>query len=330
MAVAVSIIIPAYNVEKYIEECIRSVISQTFSNMEIIVVDDGSTDNTAEIVEQIDDYRIILLRQSNKGVSEARNRAISIAKGNFILCLDSDDMLHQETVAQCYELHTKYILDAVTFDGYSFIDTTRNREKRNTPYFDRAKKLKKGLYKKNAFFQNTIEKKAILVGVPFYMFRKEFISKFPFQKDMIHEDVYFHYEILPELESIYYLPEKFYQRRIRKGSIVHSTPSLLALKSYEKIFLRLIDNYCLSTGRKKILWRKVLKKNVLQIAKITKRYLFSQQKSKREVWKRVNNLLRQGNLAIVIQNYLYFYLAFSYFVITDARSALLNQFSEDL
>lgn len=317
MAVAVSIIIPAYNVEKYIGECIRSVISQTFSNMEIIIVDDGSIDNTAEIVQQFDDERIVFVKQPNRGVSEARNKAIAMANGEFLLCLDSDDMIHRDTVATCYELHSKYDLEAVTFDGYSFVDKAGIREIQNTTYFDRSRKLAKGKYDGGSFFQNTVNRKAILVGVPFYMFRKDFIRQFPFEKDMVHEDVYFHYEMLQKLKAIYYLPKKYYQRRIRRDSIVHSAPSFTVLKSYERIYNRLIGNYKSAVGYKKKMWRKVLKKNVLQLAKVTKRYVFSKQKEKKEVWAKTNKLLRKGDILVVFQSYLYFCLAFIYFTIVD-------------
>ena len=91
-AFLVSIIIPTYNGSHFIKETIQSVICQTYPNIEIIVIDDGSTDNTPEIVKSINDPRIIYIRQENAGVSMARNHGISISKGDYIAFLDHDDL----------------------------------------------------------------------------------------------------------------------------------------------------------------------------------------------------------------------------------------------
>lgn len=96
----VSVIIPAYNAERFIGETISSVLNQTYSNLEILVVDDGSTDKTAEIVCQYihDDRRIKLIQQANAGVAAARNHGIHISKGKFIAPLDADDIWNPENI----------------------------------------------------------------------------------------------------------------------------------------------------------------------------------------------------------------------------------------
>ena len=89
----VSVIMPAYNVEKYIGEAIQSVLNQTYKNFELIIFDDGSTDKTWEIIQSFNDSRIIAIRhQQNKGVAEARNTALKIAKGKWVALIDSDDV----------------------------------------------------------------------------------------------------------------------------------------------------------------------------------------------------------------------------------------------
>ncbi|MBW6482147.1 MAG: glycosyltransferase [Vicingaceae bacterium] len=92
----VSIIIPCYNAEKYIAETIQSVINQTYSNWEIVVVNDGSTDNSATILNQFSekDNRIQLINKSNSGVSDTRNKGLEVANGEFITFLDADDVWH--------------------------------------------------------------------------------------------------------------------------------------------------------------------------------------------------------------------------------------------
>lgn len=97
----VTIIIPAYNVENYIEECLNSVCHQTFDNLQIIVVDDGSTDRTYERIKDISsrDKRILVLQKDNAGVSSARNMALSYAEGEYISFLDADDCMEKDAVS---------------------------------------------------------------------------------------------------------------------------------------------------------------------------------------------------------------------------------------
>ena len=93
----ISIIIPAYNVEKYIDKCITSVINQTYDNIEAIIVNDGSTDNTALIIEKYSevDNRIIVVNKENSGVSDSRNIGIENITGDYAFFLDSDDWIEE-------------------------------------------------------------------------------------------------------------------------------------------------------------------------------------------------------------------------------------------
>ena len=90
----VTIIIPCYNASRYIKETINSVLAQAYQNFEIIVVNDGATDNSSNIIKTIKDDRIHLVEQENQGVSSSRNNGIALAKGEFIVFLDADDILH--------------------------------------------------------------------------------------------------------------------------------------------------------------------------------------------------------------------------------------------
>jgi len=100
----ISIIIPVYNVEQYLDQCIESCINQTLKEIEIILVDDGSTDRSSEICAQYEEreLRIKLINQSNQGLSSARNSGIAIAKAEYLLFLDSDDWINQETCEVAY------------------------------------------------------------------------------------------------------------------------------------------------------------------------------------------------------------------------------------
>ncbi len=97
--VDLSVIIPAYNVEKYIEDCIKSVKNQaTKYNIEIIIINDGSTDGTDDIIKRIDDERILYITQKNKGLSAARNTGLNHATGKYVLFVDSDDILEDNSI----------------------------------------------------------------------------------------------------------------------------------------------------------------------------------------------------------------------------------------
>ena len=109
--VKISIIIPVYNVEKYLHECLDSIINQTFTDIEIICVDDGSTDKSSEILEEYEqkDKRFTVISQPNKGVSAARNRGMQQAKGKYIMFVDSDDWLAHNACEQAYKLSLIHI-----------------------------------------------------------------------------------------------------------------------------------------------------------------------------------------------------------------------------
>jgi len=108
----VSIVIPCYNAENYIEKCIKSIISQTYTNIEIILINDGSTDNTLKhlIYFELLDSRVILVNQLNKGVSESRNIGIDIAKGVYILFIDNDDWIDIDYIEQMVKKINNYDL----------------------------------------------------------------------------------------------------------------------------------------------------------------------------------------------------------------------------
>ena len=118
----ISIIIPVYNSEKYLKECLDSVINQTYNNLEIIVVNDGSTDNSLQIIQSYKDNRIKLINKENGGVSSARNVGLKQATGEYIMFVDSDDCLTNNSVVE--ELISNNNCDVVR---YGYITNKSNR-----------------------------------------------------------------------------------------------------------------------------------------------------------------------------------------------------------
>jgi glycosyltransferase involved in cell wall biosynthesis len=122
----VSVVVPMFNVEEYIEQCISSVLSQTFRNFELICVDDGCTDNTLSVLSQFSDERIKVIHQRNRGLSAARNSGIAAAKGIYVALLDSDDFWSREKLA----LHLSHLNQnssvGVSYSPSVFVDEQGN------------------------------------------------------------------------------------------------------------------------------------------------------------------------------------------------------------
>ncbi len=124
----VSIIVPIYNVEEYIERGVKSLMNQTYKNIEIILVDDGSKDNSSKIIDKLSktDQRIIVKHKSNGGVSSARNEGLSIAKGEFIMFIDGDDYVEPDYIEYFYNIINKGNYD-MAFNTKCFNLTTKMR-----------------------------------------------------------------------------------------------------------------------------------------------------------------------------------------------------------
>lgn len=121
----VSVIIPVHNEQMYIESCIKSVLNQTYEDLEIIVVDDHSTDNSIDIVRNITDDRIKILKSKSYGVSYARNKGIRNSTGTFIAFLDSDDLWYEDKIKKQVEFMNLNNI-AFSFTNYNFVDKNNN------------------------------------------------------------------------------------------------------------------------------------------------------------------------------------------------------------
>lgn len=127
----ISVIIPAYNAEKYLEQCVKSVQSQTYDNIEIIIVNDGSTDRTAEIIERLKekDSRIRTLhKRKNEGIGAARNSALELVTGQYVLFLDSDDWIDPNHVSDLYDLLVRTESDVSIANFTRYIESENRYE----------------------------------------------------------------------------------------------------------------------------------------------------------------------------------------------------------
>ena len=131
----ISVIVPVYNIEKYISRCLESIINQTYKNLEIIVIDDGSSDNTGKIIDDFAkrDKRVIVIHQDNKGVSSARNKGLDIATGQYIGFVDGDDTLDKDMYDFLLKNIKKYDAD-ISHCGYRLIE-----DKKETLFYGSGK-----------------------------------------------------------------------------------------------------------------------------------------------------------------------------------------------
>jgi len=205
----ISVIIPTYNRARFLKEAIESVLAQTYKNLELIIVDDGSTDNTSEVVKEFTDKRIIYLYQDNKGVSVARNKGICSIKGQYIAFLDSDDIwLPQKLQKQLEVFKTSRLNPGVVYSGVQYMDYNGNPKKQ--------KKLSK--YRGN-IFSKLLRKN--IAGIGSTMLAKKecfdkcglFDENLPSREDLdmlIRISAYFEVDYVPEFLTL----ERIHGKRI--------------------------------------------------------------------------------------------------------------------
>ena len=147
----VSIIVPVYNVEKYLERCLESLINQTYRNIEILIVNDGSTDNSKKICEKYKemDSRIRLINKKNQGLGMARNTGLEYITGKYVLFVDSDDYVERNLVELVYKIAEENNCDFVRFHNYREDITTGEKKIRKSP-------LEEGFYSKEDIKQKIL------------------------------------------------------------------------------------------------------------------------------------------------------------------------------
>ncbi|MCM3399455.1 glycosyltransferase [Oceanobacillus profundus] len=226
----ISVVIPVYNVEDYIDECIKSVLNQTYKNVEIIVINDGSTDNSLKILENyaFKNDNIILISQKNSGQSVARNKGIEVASGEYIYFLDSDDFILPETLDHLILTMEQNNLDLVRFRAESFVDKIDmqvNYKKYDfNKFFDSNK-----VYNKEEFLKLnlvTFSSSPVL-----YMVKKDLLinNNILFKPGIIHEDDLFTLEVFINTNLMMYKSNAYYKRRYRPNSTM-TTESIVGRK----------------------------------------------------------------------------------------------------
>lgn len=218
----ISVVIPVYNVEKYLKQCIDSVVNQTFKDIEIICIDDGSSDSSLDILNEYakKDDRFKILTQENKGPSYTRNRGIDTARGKYLYFMDSDDYIEPESLEELYDIAETNSTDCIIFKMINFDDETG--EKYTTEYYEME--FLSELVGDNVFSHSDIKGEIYLIAVSPQgkFFNLDFIRNIKFPEDVIFEDNVFFLEVLLKAERLYFYDKHLCNRRIRSGSLMTS------------------------------------------------------------------------------------------------------------
>lgn len=237
----VSVIIPVYNTEEYLTECLDSVCNQTLEDIEIICINDASQDNSLDVLKDYanKDNRIILIENEfNQGQSISRNKGLDIARGEYIAFLDSDDYMELDSYEKLYDFAKNYNHDLVVYDAIRF-------DEEGTKW--KSVLHKKAGYDKIYVKTNIFENKQLIYDTSISKFIKnEFIKEnnFEFLESRLYEDLLFSMEVLCASECLGIYPEVKYNWRVRYGykkSVTQSVSDVKNLKDRLTIIYKILD-----------------------------------------------------------------------------------------
>lgn len=236
----ISIILPVYNVELYLRKSLDSLLNQTYANIEIIAINDGSTDSSYEILLSYSkkDSRIKIINQTNKGLSEARNIGLYHSKGNYILFVDSDDYIENTTCENLYNRINKLNSDFIVFGIY-----------RNYPVLEIKQSFNFSLdiyYDINQFIFESVRKSRMFSYAWNKFYKKSFLvnNNIQFTKNILYEDLLFYFECILKSKNIGIDPGCYYHYVQRSNSITKTfnKKDIDVLITVEKLEKMIIDN----------------------------------------------------------------------------------------
>ena len=227
--VEISVILPVYNSQKYLKECLESILNQSFKDIEVLCINDGSTDKSLEILKEYEtDERITVIDQDNIGVAKTRNKALKMVKGNYVYFMDSDDYLDSNAFKKLY--------DNLKSNGSDFCIMkaifVNEKEQYKFPAFELDKELGKVNFNKFTFTYNDVKSHVLndLFAPWLKMYKREFLMSdddFTFPEIKSYSDAPFHVKSMLKAEKISFVPEYLYYYRENDDSLVHSSSNTI-------------------------------------------------------------------------------------------------------
>lgn len=223
----ISIIVPVFNVKTYLKKCVNSILKQTYHNIEIVLVDDGSTDGSALICDeyQLKDERIRVVHQKNKGLSAARNIGIELAKGKYIAFVDSDDYIADKMIEVLYELIIENEAELAICNIECVYDSGEKKEM--------CSPLRNRIYLSNEWIEELFHSLTWYYVVAWNkLYKKELWNKVRYPVGYIHEDEAVIHRILKQCKKIVTTEEKLYYYRQNPKSIMHAEQNIKHTDKY--------------------------------------------------------------------------------------------------
>lgn len=262
--VKVSIIVPVYNVEKYIRQCLESLINQTLQDIEIIIVNDGTKDKSIEVINDIieTNKKIVLLNKQNGGISSARNYGLRHATGEYISFVDSDDYVDNDYIEKLYEKAKEFDLDIVVGSHTRLeYDCRLVKKVRNKKlYSNKASTGEEFLCKQLGLLDYGIE-------IWDDLYRRQLLldENLYFHEGIIHEDDEFTLKVLLKAKRVRLFEQYGYIYRQRQNSLINSELSYINFFSLNEILKELINEYYKSTS---LTCKKILKNMLIEYLNI--------------------------------------------------------------
>jgi glycosyltransferase involved in cell wall biosynthesis len=234
----VTIIIPVYNVEAYLEKCLQSVVEQTCKRIYVIAINDGSTDNSLAILNRYatiySNFKVV--SQENAGQSAARNKGIELAKSKYVFFLDADDYIETDTIEKLVTKMEKYDLDLIRFSAEPFIE-----EGVKYPFIRKQYDFKKyfaedEVYEKAEFIQRS--SKAFSASPCLFMVKRKILmsNSIRFPSGIVHEDELFTLQVFLHTNRAMYDPNPYYKRRFRAHSVMTGQKAISSKRSFDSYF----------------------------------------------------------------------------------------------
>lgn len=234
----ISVIVPVYNVEKYLSKCLESILNQSFSQFELILVNDGSTDNSELIFNKyLYDKRLIVINKSNGGLSSARNAGLDVARGEYIIFIDSDDYINNKMFEILYNEMIRSKSDIIICD---YLKVSESENEKIIDMLNYKSEIIEG--KENILNQLCSEKRMQFTVAWNKLYKKKLFESLRFEEGRLHEDEFIAHRILGKAQKVNYIDLKLYYYVQRNNSIMQSQFKVNRLDCLDALYDRI--KYC--------------------------------------------------------------------------------------
>lgn len=228
----ISVIVPVYNTEKYLEACIKSIVNQSYKNLDIILVNDGSTDKSKEICEKWKekDFRIRLINQSNMGAAMAKNTGLDTIKGDLFMILDSDDLLHKNNIEILYNFMKKENSDIIEACHTTILEEFKSTDIQQNKIFENfnTEDALKELIISGKFHQTPWNK----------LYKRQLLKDIRFPKGKYIDDEYWTYKLFANAKRITWVDDVIYYYRQHEESTMGRIYSIKRLDAIDALYDR--------------------------------------------------------------------------------------------